>query len=75
MSTTRDPNYRTNPMIQLAKQACDELNGVIAFVVVLDGEGVMSGHSYGRTRKLCDIGGKLLDEAMDALSDGAGRLE
>ena len=62
-----DPNWKDNPGIQLAKKACEENDGQMAVVIVVQRDGNMKGFSYGAGKRLCKIAGELLDKAMDCL--------
>jgi len=48
-----DPNWKTNPKIQAAKDFCVRFGEQQVIVIGIDGEGNISGNSYGAGRQLC----------------------
>ncbi len=70
-----DPNWRTNPDIQLAKQICQEKQAAAAIIVWVLPTGAFGVASYGTDGEKCKRTGRIADQIHKGLIDGTINAE
>ena len=64
-----DPNWRTDPDIQLAKQVAVHKQAAAAIVIWFKDGGQFGAASYGRDGEICKAAGKVVDAIMDRIEN------